>query len=456
MARLRGVTIPNLMGARIGSFSHYARTAKQRASPAWRTVVAEALHAKQWLMQRRQMVFWAAAIGAVFVLMSISSGGILVWLWTKYSTHHEAISPLLTLLAGVAVATVALLRHFAQTDADRQRRITETFSKAIEQLGNDKVEVRLGGIYSLERISRESPSDYWTVIENMTAFARERSRRTEAERTERLSYRAYFMWLEAGQPEDSADYFWGRAIELDEFGKQPPTDIAAVVTVLARRGERGHRREVANNWRLDLGGANLRSASLREAHLKGANLSRAHLEGADLTVAHLEGADLSGSYLKGTKLDGAHLEGADLSGSYLEKALLRGAYLKGARLRGAHLERVSLGGAQLKGAYLKGEHLEKADLVNVHLEGADLREVHLEGAYLVTAHLDGADLRGAHLEGANLMLARLRGANVMEAHFEGANLTRARLEGVDLSGAHLKGATRALAQSREPLVGRAA
>jgi hypothetical protein len=94
----------------------------------------------------------------------------------------------------VAVAGVALLRHFAQTAADRQRRITESFSKAIEQLGSDKIEVRLGGIYSLERISKESPNDYWTVIENLTAFVRERSHRTETERIDRVPERAYFLW----------------------------------------------------------------------------------------------------------------------------------------------------------------------------------------------------------------------------------------------------------------------
>jgi hypothetical protein len=42
-----------------------------------------------------------------------------------------------------------LMRHFAQTEADRQRRIVETFSKAVEQLGSDKLEVRVGAIFAL-------------------------------------------------------------------------------------------------------------------------------------------------------------------------------------------------------------------------------------------------------------------------------------------------------------------
>jgi hypothetical protein len=87
------------------------------------------------------------------------------------------------LAAGVAVAGVALRRHFAQTDADRQRRITESYSKAVEQLASDKMEMRLGGIYTLERISRESPDDYWTVMETLCAFVRERARWKEPEET---------------------------------------------------------------------------------------------------------------------------------------------------------------------------------------------------------------------------------------------------------------------------------
>src|SRR4051812_25682036 len=98
-------------------------------------------------------------------------------LWDSYAAHHDAVTPLLTLVVGGIVAWAALSqaatarrRHAAQTEADRQRRITETYSKAVEQLGSDKIEARLGGIYTLERLSHESPNDYWTIMETLTAF----------------------------------------------------------------------------------------------------------------------------------------------------------------------------------------------------------------------------------------------------------------------------------------------
>jgi hypothetical protein len=76
----------------------------------------------------------------------------------------------------------------AQTQENTQRaleftaqgQITERFTRAIDQLGasDDKqtprLEIRLGGIYALERIAWDSPErDYSTVMEVLTAYVRE-------------------------------------------------------------------------------------------------------------------------------------------------------------------------------------------------------------------------------------------------------------------------------------------
>src|SRR5215217_4014895 len=52
----------------------------------------------------------------------------------------------------------------------QQGQITERFTKAIEQLGggegeNKTIELRLGGIYALERIAKESEQDYGVVMD---------------------------------------------------------------------------------------------------------------------------------------------------------------------------------------------------------------------------------------------------------------------------------------------------
>ncbi len=58
-------------------------------------------------------------------------------------------------------------------------KLTDRFSSAVELLGNATLSVRLGGIYALERIARDSQKDHWTVMEILTGFVRENSRGEE-------------------------------------------------------------------------------------------------------------------------------------------------------------------------------------------------------------------------------------------------------------------------------------
>jgi hypothetical protein len=74
-------------------------------------------------------------------------------------------------------------------------------------------------------------------------------------------------------------------------------------------------REKWGEWRateaiIDLSGANLRNANLREAILRGADLSDTNLSGADLFGANLLCADLSGANLKYAYMDCVNLTGA--------------------------------------------------------------------------------------------------------------------------------------------------
>lgn len=51
--------------------------------------------------------------------------------------------------------------------------ITDRFSKVVEQLGNkESLAVRLGGIYALQRIAKDSKNDHWMVMEVLSAFVR--------------------------------------------------------------------------------------------------------------------------------------------------------------------------------------------------------------------------------------------------------------------------------------------
>ncbi|MEV6242501.1 pentapeptide repeat-containing protein [Lentzea sp. NPDC051838] len=64
-------------------------------------------------------------------------------------------------------------RVAAATEKDAaDRRVTELYSKSVEQLGSDKPAVRLGGLYALERLAQQNVDQRTTVIKVMCAYLR--------------------------------------------------------------------------------------------------------------------------------------------------------------------------------------------------------------------------------------------------------------------------------------------
>jgi hypothetical protein len=191
-------------------------------------------------------------------------------------------------------------------EATRDQQVTERFTRAIDQLGaiddtgKKKLEIRLGGIYALERIAvdsfamENSPGrDYSTVMQVLTAYVRENAPRTPGP-SEGSS--------EVASPSNEA------TTEADEGVKQsappeparPTADIQAILDVLGRAQTR-----VPEEYRtrLDLHEVNLQGANLQDAYLEGA-----HLDGAILTGANLRGATVTDEQLTNTlSLQGAIL-----------------------------------------------------------------------------------------------------------------------------------------------------
>src|SRR6266545_1520476 len=170
----------------------------------------------------------------------------------------------LFLISGV-VATwrqVQLTRH--QLDILREGQITERFTRAIEQLGSDNLDVRLGGIYALERIASSSEVDRGPILEVLTAYVRGHS------------------------PWPAAGWAYGAATPPEPDDRQLASlqfrnpDVQAVVSILGRR-------EAVDGEELLLARVDLRRGYLRRANLEGANLSGADLHGAALDGAVLRG-----------------------------------------------------------------------------------------------------------------------------------------------------------------------
>jgi hypothetical protein len=82
-------------------------------------------------------------------------------------------------------AAHADVRH--TLDVTRREQVGDRYIRAVEQFGSDILEVRIGAIYALERVTVDSPKDLPTVMEVLAAFIRERSRAMANPRAQHFS-----------------------------------------------------------------------------------------------------------------------------------------------------------------------------------------------------------------------------------------------------------------------------
>jgi uncharacterized protein YjbI with pentapeptide repeats len=283
------------------------------------------------------------------------------------TTIQNGVYTTLVQAAGGLILSITAYVGYCNLKVAEDKQVTERFSKAIEHLGSDKIDIRLGGIYALEQIAIDSPKYHWTIVEILSAFVREKCPIQEV--------------VEQRQ-------------QLEKFS----ADIQATLTVLGRRKIE----QDPPKKSIDLRNTYLAQVELQEANLSGAKLYGADLRFSDLSRTNLSNADFSHADLRGAKLYGADLRFSDLSRTNLNNADFSHADLRGAKLYGADLRFSNLSRTNLSNADLSNADLSNANLMGANLSNATLMMAKLTNATLIEADFNEADLRGAKLYGADL------------------------------------------------------
>ena len=186
------------------------------------------------------------------------------------------------------------LRITEEANRETQRlreegQVTERFTRAIEQLGSEDMAIRLGGIYALERIARDSEKDHWTVMEVLGAFVR-------ANATEEANTK---LELDPNVHPDIAT--------MVVTGWEIRIDIEAALTVIGRREERPEPGSIDLHevWlcsylfegsRFD--DINFHGAVLREARFDKSSMRDVRFIDADLSNSTFFTSDLANAWLR--------------------------------------------------------------------------------------------------------------------------------------------------------------
>lgn len=214
-----------------------------------------------------------------------------------------------------------------------QGQITDRYNAAVTNLGSTSIDVRLGGIYALQRIMQDSPRDQPTVVAVLCAFVRDNAREPKVKST---------------------------------VPGKIATDVEAALSVVVTRNTAHDGYNTATK------------SSNTVVDLSGAELSGVGLTGANLSHVNLSDADLRDAFLLGANLSGAALDFADLTGTTLEAADAHQASFISANLTDADLNRTNLYEAFLSDADLEGAYLDGTDLTHTSLFGANLKGAHID------------------------------------------------------------------------------
>ena len=359
---------------------------------------------------------------------------------------------LLTLAAWVGVPFLVWRTLLAneQTKINRESNYTDRFTKAVETLGATRIdndgnhlpviESRIGAIYALERLAKDSESDYGPVIETLSAYVREQCGEPSVfsfdgldpegagistqEKANRLYTWCTDLWA------------WCNELKMDPPSRRP--DVVAALTVLGRRKERRH-------W-------HTKTSTETQPRLHGANLQGADLSEMTETFVHdqtgiaqacIDGIDLSGSKLENSTVVGPRIHYEFQFEKVVPRELI-GASLIGLRLldeeffpvlNGANVSYADMEDSACKDAKFIGTRMIRADFRNATVRNAKFGFANcsfakFNGAFLTHGEFIGTYLEGAEFIGADLSHAVFFGNTVQETRFDGSLLIDADFSGV--------------------------
>lgn len=138
----------------------------------------DALEFGRW---RAHRLLWAlAALAAVLVLAFVLVVG--PWLFTRHpgsdltaeqelKARNDVRTTLIQTVGGIALAG-GLVVTYRTYRLNSSSAVTETYTKAVEQLGHEKAPVRLGAVHSLAQLGQDNPARRQTVIDVLCAYLR--------------------------------------------------------------------------------------------------------------------------------------------------------------------------------------------------------------------------------------------------------------------------------------------
>ncbi|MGW5335484.1 pentapeptide repeat-containing protein [Streptomyces bauhiniae] len=276
-----------------------------------------------------------------------------------------------------------------QAETSREGQVTERYVSAIHLIASDNQTEQLGGIYSLERIMRDSTKDHDTVVEVLAAFIRQHAKIDPGRAT-------------SSDPVQAALDVLARRPEREE-----PFDIDLRRTVLAGCTIKNADLRKVNLHMADLTDVAFQECDLSFSNITQANLLRCRFSKCTLTQTELDYSEIAGtSFLSGaadqlsavsTTFTDCRFANIDLNHAFFESAIFHNV-----KFRGSNLDRADFGDACLfKTNFSPRANLTLNLLLGAHIFQSTILPKALQGNPEIEARVrrveeEWDDMRHAH------------------------------------------------------------
>ncbi|MEC3914594.1 pentapeptide repeat-containing protein [Nocardia sp. CDC160] len=225
----------------------------------------------------------------------------------------------------------------------QQTEITDRLAKAVEELDNQGLDARMGGIYLLGQLAHDSIENRSVAFEIIGAYVR--------------THAAY----PAEVPRQMDSY------KCNSDGKITP-DIQAALTVI------GHRDSPAEEP-VDLSETCLNYAQLMNLDFRNVDLTRSGLMNAEIKASTFVGSRFQDVSFVGARTTDTDFRNACFAGTILTYTSLTGDDLRGATFDGGYLKRTGLTNVKVGSTTLHAMDIRQTDLTGLDMSQVTVQDL---------------------------------------------------------------------------------
>jgi len=302
----------------------------------------------------------------------------------RFEIENESRKTLIQILGGVAFFSTFYFSY--QTyNLSYEQQITNRYTETIKLLSNENREVRIGALYGLERLFKDSKKDQISILQIINAYIRNRT----ISISDMVVINYLDLFFKKPEVDDYSCPFHNLPKNIAQYNRDSilySLDIQVAINIL------GH----SNNGLIRL--------DFSKLDLRGINFSNLNLSNSDFKNSILSHSDFRNSIIDSCDFDYAYCNSSTFSSSKIRKTTFSSAMLADANFYQADLSNSEINGCckncQFGEAILKevkfenGVDLRRALFWDANLSNVSTEFVDMDSVVLDRTILKGADLRG--------------------------------------------------------------